>query len=116
MNRATRPSKNGESRVRGEARPASMAVRVLLENLGAEPWKVAGAALVGSAGEEVSLAAWQEAPIPPGPTKGLVVVGTERAPERLGCPCTLKLWETGELRTVTLERVTFPSPAPAAPR
>jgi uncharacterized protein (TIGR02268 family) len=86
----------------GEAQPASVAVRLLLVNPGAEPWTLAGAALVDSAGEEVELARWHEAPIPPGPTGGFVVVGTERAPERLGCPCTLNLWEAGGPRTVTI--------------
>ncbi|QRK12710.1 DUF2381 family protein [Archangium violaceum] len=62
-----------------------------------------------STGEEVELARWLEAPIPPGPTGGFIVVGTERAPEQLGCPCTLKLWEAQGPRTVTLGNVTFPS-------
>jgi uncharacterized protein (TIGR02268 family) len=99
----------------GDAQPASVAVRLLLVNPGAEPWTLAGAALVDSVGEEVELARWQEAPIPPGPTGGFVVVGTERAPERLGCPCTLKLWEAGGPRTVTLGNITFPVSQQAAP-
>jgi hypothetical protein len=64
--------------------------------------------------EEVELARWQEVPIAPN-GKGAVVVGTERAPERLGCPCTLKLWEAGGPRTVTLGNVTFPVSQQAAP-
>lgn len=44
--------------------PASVAVRLNLTNTGAEPWTLAGAALVDSTGEEVELARWQDAPIP----------------------------------------------------
>nr|WP_232537909.1 DUF2381 family protein [Cystobacter fuscus] len=100
---------------KGEAQPASVAVRLRLVNPGAEPWTLAGAALVDSTGEEVELARWQEAPIPTGPIGGFVVVGTERAPEQLGCPCTLKLWESGGPRTVTIGNVTFPVSQKAAP-
>jgi uncharacterized protein (TIGR02268 family) len=93
--------------LKGESGPASVAVRLGLLNPGAEPWTLAGASLVDSAGEEVALARWQEAPIPANGA-GAVVVGIERAPEQLGCPCTLKLWEAGGPRTVTLGNVTFP--------
>ncbi len=91
----------------GEAGPASVAVRLLLKNPGAEPWALAGAVLVDSAGEEVELAKWQEAPIPANGA-GAVVVGIEGPPAQLGCPCTLKLWEAGGPRIVTLGNVTFP--------
>ena len=60
-----------------------------------------------STGEEVELARWQETPIPANGA-GAVVVGIEEHPAQLGCPCTLKLWEAGGLRTVTLGNVTFP--------
>ena len=63
--------------------------------------------LKDSTGAEVELSAWQEAPIPPVPA-GFVVVGAEREPGQLGCPCTLKLWEAQGPRTVTLGNVTFP--------
>ncbi|ATB37266.1 hypothetical protein CYFUS_002687 [Cystobacter fuscus] len=91
---------------KGETRPTSVAVRLGLSNPGAEPWTQAGAALVDSTGEEVELARWQESPIPANGA-GAVVVGIERAPAQLGCPCTLKLWEAGGPRTVTLGNVTF---------
>jgi len=91
----------------GETRPASAAVRLDLKNPGAEPWTLAGAALVDSTGEEVELARWQEAPIPANGA-GAVVVGIEGKPAQFGCPCTLKLWEAGGPRTVTLGNVTFP--------
>ena len=55
----------------------------------------------------MDLSAFQRAPIVPG-TAGNVVVGTEREPGRLACPCTLKLWEAQGPRTVTFGNVTFP--------
>jgi uncharacterized protein DUF2381 len=90
-----------------ESRPASAAVRLALTNPGAEPWTLAGAALVDSTREEVALAVWQDAPVPPR-GKGAVVVGIEGEPAQLGCPCTLKLWEASGPRTVTRGNVTFP--------
>jgi uncharacterized protein (TIGR02268 family) len=92
---------------RNETRSASVAVRLGLSNPGAEPWKVAGAALVDSTGEEVALATWQEAPISPNGA-GAVVVGAQGKPAQLVCPCTLKLWEAQGPRTVTLGNVAFP--------
>ncbi|WP_309893874.1 DUF2381 family protein [Archangium sp.] len=91
----------------GESRPASVAVRLHLENPGAEPWTLAGAALVDATGEEVELARWQKAPIPANGA-GAVVVGIEGERAQLGCPCTLKLWEATGPRTFTLGNVTFP--------
>jgi hypothetical protein len=92
----------------GETGPVSVAVRLGLMNPGAEPWTLAGAALVDSMGEEVALAVWQEAPIPASGA-GAVVVGIEGERAQLGCPCTLKLWEAQGPRTVTLGNVTFPA-------
>jgi uncharacterized protein (TIGR02268 family) len=91
----------------GESRPASVAVRLGLKNPGAEPWTLAGAALVGSTGEQVELARWPLAPIPANGA-GAVVVGVKGESAQFGCPCTLKLWEAGGPRTVTLGNVTFP--------
>jgi uncharacterized protein (TIGR02268 family) len=98
----------------GEPHPASVAVRLLLKNPGAEPWTLAGAALVDSAGEEVELARWPLAPIPANGA-GDVVVGIEGERAQLGCPCTLKLWEATGPRTVTLGNVTFPVSQQAGP-
>ena len=98
----------------GEKRPASVAVRLRLSNPGAEPWALAGAALVDSTEEEVELARWQGAPIP-AKGAGAIVVGIKGERARLGCPCTLKLWEAGGPRTVTLRNVTFPVSPQAAP-
>jgi len=92
----------------GETRPASVAVWLLLKNPGAEPWTLAGAALVDSAGEQVELGRWPLAPISANGA-GAVVVGIEgERAQQLGCPCTLKLWEATGPRTVTLGNVEFP--------
>ncbi|HYO54783.1 DUF2381 family protein [Archangium sp.] len=91
-----------------------MAVRLRLKNPGAEPWTLAGAALVDSTGEEVELARWQEAPIPANGA-GAVVVGIEGERSQLDCPCTLKLWEAQGSRTVILGKVEFPVSQKAAP-
>jgi uncharacterized protein (TIGR02268 family) len=99
----------------GDTRPASVAVGLHLQNPGAEPWALAGAALVDSTGEQVELAAWQQAPIPANNGDGVVVVGIEGERAQLGCPCTLKLWEARGPRTVTLRNVIFPVSQKAAP-
>jgi len=91
----------------GETHPASVAVRLSLTNPGAEPWTLAGAALVDSAGEQVELARWPLAPIPANGA-GAVVVGIKGERAQFGCPCTLKLWEAQGPRTFTLENVIFP--------
>ncbi|WP_157775561.1 DUF2381 family protein [Melittangium boletus] len=91
----------------GESRPASVAVRLSLTNPGAEPWTLAGAALVDAAGEQVELARWPLAPIPANGA-GAVVVGIQGERAQLGCPCTLKLGEAQGPRTFTLENVTLP--------
>ncbi|WP_395836852.1 DUF2381 family protein [Cystobacter fuscus] len=95
------------SQPKGETHPGSMAVRLRLAHPGAEPWTVAGAMLKDSTGTEVELSAWQEFAIVPG-AFGFVVVGAEREPGQLACPCTLKLWEAQGPRTVTIGNVTFP--------
>ncbi len=92
---------------RSYSHPGSMAVRLELANIGTEPWTVTGAALKDSTGAEVELSAWQESAIAPG-ASGFVVVGAERDPGQLGCPCTLKLWEVQGPRTVNVGNVTFP--------
>jgi len=91
----------------GESHPASVAVRLRLTNADAEPWTLAGAALVDSAGEQVELARWPLAPIPANGA-GAVVVGIKGERAQLGCPCTLKLWEATGPRTFTLGNVEFP--------
>jgi uncharacterized protein (TIGR02268 family) len=93
---------------RSYSHPRSIAVRLQLANVGAEPWMVAGAVLKDSTGAEVELSAWQESAIASG-SLGFVVVGAEREPGQLGCPCTLKLWEAQGPRTITLGNITFPA-------
>lgn len=97
----------GGTRPKGEASPASVAVRVRLTNPGTEPWKAAGALLVSSTGEAVELTAWQDSAIPPRGT-GHVVVGTNRELGQLTCPCIIKLWDAPGARVVTLGNITFP--------
>jgi uncharacterized protein (TIGR02268 family) len=99
----------------GETHPGSMAVRLKLLNPGAKPWAAAGAVLKDSTGAEVELSAWQASAIAPG-AFGFVVVGAEREPGQLACPCSLKLWEAQGPRTVTLGNVTFPGEKQAPAR
>jgi uncharacterized protein (TIGR02268 family) len=95
--------------------PGSMAVGLQLANPGAEPWTAAGAVLKDSTGAEVELSAWQASAIAPG-ALGFLVVGAEREPGQLACPCSLKLWEAQGRRTVTLGNVTFPGEKQAPAR
>jgi uncharacterized protein (TIGR02268 family) len=87
--------------------PGSVAARLKLRNPGTEPWTAAGAMLKDSTGAEVEFTAWQESAIAPG-ASGFIVLGAEKEPGQLACPCTLKLWEAQGPRTVTLGNVTFP--------
>jgi uncharacterized protein (TIGR02268 family) len=92
-----------------------VAVEVRLQLLvGEQPWVAAGAALVDAHGREVPvLPVWQEAPLALGPGFQTVVVEAEAPPGEVQGPYTLKLWEAGGPRSVTLEGVVFP-PAPDA--
>jgi uncharacterized protein (TIGR02268 family) len=77
---------------------------------GAQAWTAEGAALAlesKRSGPPRVLTVWQEAPIPPGQS-GRVVVEAEPLPDGVRGPYTLKLWEAGGERTVTLGGVTFP--------
>ncbi|WP_409015062.1 DUF2381 family protein [Archangium sp.] len=85
-----------------------VAVLVLLKNPSANPWTVAGAALVGRKGEELKpLPLWHTGPIRTGKAGGRVVVELEAAPTEARGAYTLKLWDA-EGRTVAIGRVTFP--------
>jgi hypothetical protein len=64
--------------------------------------------LKDSTGAAVELSVWQETAISPD-TFGTIVVGAQRGPGQLDCPCTLKLWEAQRTRTVTVANVTFPA-------
>jgi uncharacterized protein (TIGR02268 family) len=85
-----------------------VAVRVLLKNPSANPWTVAGAALMGPKGEELKpLPLWHTGPIHMGEAVGRVVVEFEAAPTEARGTYTLKLWDA-EGRTAAIGRVTFP--------
>jgi uncharacterized protein (TIGR02268 family) len=96
-------------RLTGNDRPwGRVAVAVRLANPGAPPWTVAGVALSGPNGEELTpLPLWHSGPIHSGPTSGRVVVEFEVTKEQSLGTYTLKLWDA-EGRTVTLGPVTFP--------
>jgi len=96
------------TKVRSYRHAQSLAVRLHLLNGTAAPWRVAGAVLTDGSGRKLELLAWQQAPLSPG-NRGVVVVGAQRAPAPLRCPCALELWEEGRARTVTLRQVAFPS-------
>jgi uncharacterized protein (TIGR02268 family) len=87
-----------------------LAVEVSLQLLeGEQPWVAAGAALVDALGREVPvLPVWQEAPVTLKKSKS-VVVEAEAPPGEVQGPYTLKLWEAGGPRSVTLEGVIFPN-------
>jgi uncharacterized protein (TIGR02268 family) len=88
-----------------------VAVRLTLTSPeGAAPWTADGAALTleGRRGAALRvLPVWQEAPIPPG-EQGDVVVEAEATEKEARGAFTLKLWEAGGVRTVTVGGVTFP--------
>ncbi len=102
------------SHSKSDTHPASIAAKLRLFNPSPEPWTAAGAVLRDATGAEVDLSVWQESAMSTG-VFGYVVVGAETPPEQLVCPCTLKLWEAGGPRTVTLGNVTFPVGQKAAP-
>ncbi|HYO52512.1 DUF2381 family protein [Archangium sp.] len=95
-------------RTEGLEQGGRVAVLVLLSNPGAPPWTVAGAALSGPTGEELTLLPlWHTGPIHPGTEWGQVVVEVEATGEQAKGTYTLKLWDA-EGRTITLGKVTFP--------
>jgi uncharacterized protein (TIGR02268 family) len=81
-------------------------LRLLVEG---PPWVVEGAALVDASGRPLSvLSPWQAAPVTPA-LKGQTVVVEAEIPEgEFHGPFTLKLWEAGGARSITLEGVRFP--------
>lgn len=91
----------------GAPQVVSLSVWLRLLNAGDEPWTTGGAALLDSSGEQVSLAAFQPAPILTS-SEGNIVLGTEREPGQLTCPCAVKLWDAPGKRVVTLGNIVFP--------
>jgi uncharacterized protein (TIGR02268 family) len=85
-----------------------VAVAMVMENPGTEPWTAKDAALLVGKGHDVKEAKmWQLTPIPPGQT-GLVMVETELLAQEARGTFTLKLWDENGGRLVTLGGVTFP--------
>jgi uncharacterized protein (TIGR02268 family) len=74
----------------------------------AAPWVAEGVVLRGRAGEELKgLTVWQEVSID-SPKRLHVVVEAEATEKEARGPFTLKLWDEGGQRTITLGNVTFP--------
>lgn len=77
---------------------------------GGKAWNAEGAALVGPGGRELPvLGVWQEQ-LADG--SHVVMVEAEAGPEKAQGTFTLKLWEHGGARPVTLQGVTFPQLPP----
>jgi len=92
----------------GEEWRVRLAVELDLANGGTEPWKAAGAALMGSNGEAPRiLQVWQLEPIFVGGTRR-VVVEAEAMEREVGGPFILKLWAEDGASGLTLEGITFP--------
>ncbi|WP_224361259.1 DUF2381 family protein [Hyalangium versicolor] len=91
-----------------------VAVELRLQLLSGEPpWVAEGATLVDAHGRELPvLPPWQAAPIALGWLQSVVVEAEASTTEAQGS-YTLKLWEAGGARSVTVEGVVFP-PAPGS--
>ncbi|HEX8698699.1 MAG TPA: DUF2381 family protein [Myxococcaceae bacterium] len=77
---------------------------------GGKAWNAEGAALVGPSGRELPvLGVWQE---PREARSQVVMVEAKAAPGEAQGTFTLKLWEHGGARSVTLQGVTFPQLPP----
>jgi uncharacterized protein (TIGR02268 family) len=92
---------------------ARVAVEVLLGLTapeGSKAWEAGGAALIGLGGRELPvLPVWQEGPVTPGEERArFVMVEAQAKPKEAQGTFTLKLWDRGGTRTVTLDGVTFP--------
>jgi uncharacterized protein (TIGR02268 family) len=95
-------------RVRAFKSTQQVALALLLQNRGAQPWRAEGAALRGKAGASLKvLRVWQPGPMAPGES-GQVLVEAENAPQAEQGPFTLTLWEAGTRNPVTLSNITFP--------
>lgn len=89
----------------------SVAVEILLQNTGTEPWIAEGASLVTQTGEKLGeISIGQFGPIPPSEIQRVFV----EANVALGKPrgeVTLRMWNA-EARTLTLSNVSFPTLSP----
>jgi uncharacterized protein (TIGR02268 family) len=99
----------GADKVRSYRSAQGVAVEIQLTvGSGTRPWIVKGALLRGSAGGELKvLRLWQEQPISARET-GRVVVEAEAEDSVAQDVFSLKLWEDGGPRAITLSNVTFP--------
>lgn len=86
-----------------------VAVELWLEGFEeAAPWLAEGVVLRGRAGEELKgLTVWQEVPVA-SPNRLHVVVEAAATEREAHGPFTLKLWDEGGQRTLTLGNVSFP--------
>jgi uncharacterized protein (TIGR02268 family) len=79
----------------------------------AQPWKVEGATLTSSRGEALRVfSVWQNTPPDDGDQSQRVVVEAETPGKDAPEVWTLKLWERGTNRTVTVRNVSFEVPGP----
>lgn len=87
-----------------------VAVELVMENpRGEQSWVTAGAMLVGRTGMELKvLPVWQRAPMEAAGKRQQIVVEATATREEAQGPFTLKLWEAGTGRTVTLSGIAFP--------
>jgi uncharacterized protein (TIGR02268 family) len=93
----------------GEAKRVRVAMRLELENPGAQEWTVEGAQLTARGGVRPEVRLWQPAPIRPGqPQPGVVWVEAELPEEEARGRFTLKLWDARGARTFSIDGVTFP--------
>ena len=87
-----------------------IAVDLVMENpQGAQPWTTAGALVTSRTGMELKvLPAWQRGPIEADGKRQHIVVEASATTQEAQGPFTLKLWEAGTGRTVTLSGISFP--------
>jgi uncharacterized protein (TIGR02268 family) len=91
----------------GEEASVRVAGAVVLTNTDSRPWSPAGAALVARDGTVRELKLWSAEPLPSQESRE-IYVETELTEREVRQPFTLKLWDEGGGRLVTLEGVSFP--------
>ncbi|WP_309888877.1 DUF2381 family protein [Archangium sp.] len=102
------PLRSALSSRAGGPKVGRVAVEVELENVGPQPWTLAGALLRGAKGEELTpLPDPTPASILPGEALGRVMVEFEATTQQARGAYTLTLWDA-DGRSVILENVTFP--------
>lgn len=88
--------------------PGRVLLELVLENpAGAETWTAQGAILKGPKGEVLKASVWQAEPVPSAGSRRVLI--EVMAPEgKTGGPFTLKLWDAGGQRTITVSNIRFP--------